>query len=409
MSHPRHRRSRSSFRATAGLVSALVMALAVTLTPSALAGSPRAQVVWRGPSTHKTIALTFDDGWDADRCLAITRPLIAARVPATWFPNGVYVRRAPAVWRSIGARFSIGNHTTHHLSLPTLSAKEARRRFDHNEHILEKMTGRPMAKLLRPPYGASDKDVERIAADLGYDRIVLWDASDADSSARITVRSAARAALRGGPGSMILMHCGPAVTPAMLPIVIARYACAGYRFATVDELLAGGPGRRARVHCPAPPLPEPATRKHRRAPDPGASEPPMPDMASPSPPHRWPRPRPRPRLRPPRRHHVRPGPPRRSRRPPDRGSSRCSPMTRARCRLGGPRCTRGCWFAAPASSAAGRPPHRGSPRPVGDRDVRAVRGRAPGGQLPRCRGPSLPGCAPWGHGRRRGRHPPLAP
>ena len=54
---------------------------------------------------------------------------------------------------------------------------------------------------------------------------------------------------------MILMHCGPAVTPRILPVVIARYACLGFRFATLEGLLAGRSGVKARVGCPPPPLP----------------------------------------------------------------------------------------------------------------------------------------------------------
>ena len=52
----------------------------------------------------------------------------------------------------------------------------------------------------------------------------------------------------------MLMHCGPAVTPRILPIAIARYACAGFRFATVEELLAREAGVEATVECPPPRL-----------------------------------------------------------------------------------------------------------------------------------------------------------
>jgi hypothetical protein len=85
---------------------------------------------------------------------------------------------------------------------------------------------------------------------------VLWDVSSADTSPRGTDRGVTQAAMRGGAGSIILMHCGPAVTPRILPIVIARYACKGFRFATAEQLLAGGAGVKAKgVECPPPKLP----------------------------------------------------------------------------------------------------------------------------------------------------------
>jgi len=240
---------------------------------------PRAQRIFSGSSAHRTVALTFDDGWDPDRCAAIADTLTTFEVPATWFPNGVYVRRAKAVWRSIADRFPIGNHTYFHSSLPDIRSSRVRREIEHNEQVIERITGHPMVKLLRPPYGASDKRVEQIAAELGYPHIVLWDTSDADTAPHVTARGAAKAALRGGPGSIVLMHCGPEVTPEILPVVIARYACDGYRFATVEELMAGDPGHAAKVDCPPPPLPAPEKRRPRRSPDPS----PGPDPNDPSP------------------------------------------------------------------------------------------------------------------------------
>ena len=64
-----------------------------------------------------------------------------------------------------------------------------------------------------------------------------------------TVRGVIRAPSRGRPGSIVVIHCGPDVTPDILPGVIRHYACAGYRFVTVQELLARGAGVRAKVDC----------------------------------------------------------------------------------------------------------------------------------------------------------------
>jgi heat shock protein HslJ len=59
------------------------------------------------------------------------------------------------------------------------------------------------------------------------------------------------------------MHCGPEVTPRVLPIVIARYACEGFRFASLSQLLAGEAGTRAKASCPPPHLPPPEHKKKR--------------------------------------------------------------------------------------------------------------------------------------------------
>lgn len=106
-----------------------------------------------------------------------------------------------------------------------------------------------MARILRPPYGAFDRRVLRIAAELGYGTVAMWERSDADSSPRTTVRSGSRAAERGRAGSIILLHCGPAITPPILARVIRHYACAGYRFVTIEGLLARDRGVEAHVRC----------------------------------------------------------------------------------------------------------------------------------------------------------------
>ena len=228
---------------------AAFLALCVALASSQAVDAAGPTVVHHGPRNVRTVALTIDDGWDPARCERMYRTLVATGVPATWFPNAVYVKKAPATWRLIASRFPIGNHTFYHPDLTKVSDARLRREILRDQRVIEAVTGQPMARLLRPPFGAYDGRVLRIAGELGYGTIVLWDATDADSSPRTTVRSGLRAASRGGPGSIILMHCGPAITPDLLPGLIRHYACAGYTFATVEGLLAHDPGVRAQVDC----------------------------------------------------------------------------------------------------------------------------------------------------------------
>ncbi len=237
----------------------------VVAGPPGASRSPRQQAVrtvFRGPPARRTIALTFDDGWSADRCLDIANTLDRYDIPATFFLNGVYMYRDRAAWRSIAARFPIGNHTYNHRDLRQLDERGITREIERNRRVIESVTGRKMAPLLRPPYGSTDARVNRIAARLGYTSIVLWDTTSGDTGQRSTARGVAKAALAGGSGSIVLMHCGPAVTPSILPTVIERYACAGYRFVTVEELFAGSSGHRAQVTCP--PLELPAKTHPRR-------------------------------------------------------------------------------------------------------------------------------------------------
>jgi peptidoglycan/xylan/chitin deacetylase (PgdA/CDA1 family) len=193
-------------------------------------------VVSRGSRAQKWIALTFDDGWDADRCRSIEQTLLDKHVAATWFPNAIYVRNAPDLWRDIASHFPIGNHTRSHPDLTTLGASAIRSQIRSDEKIIENITGQQMIKAFRPPYGAYNATVMSVARSLGYRALVLWDVDDKDTQGA-TARQALTYAEHGGRGSIVLMHCGPAVTPSILPYVIDYYRSRGYRFVTIPTLL----------------------------------------------------------------------------------------------------------------------------------------------------------------------------
>jgi hypothetical protein len=76
-----------------------------------------------------------------------------------------------------------------------------------------------------------------LAAAAGFPYVVLWDTTGADTGPRPTVAGVVRDATAGKPGSIVLLHAGPAVTPRALPAIIARYRARGFGFVTLPELL----------------------------------------------------------------------------------------------------------------------------------------------------------------------------
>jgi peptidoglycan/xylan/chitin deacetylase (PgdA/CDA1 family) len=107
--------------------------------------------------------------------------------------------------------------------------------------ILEGITGTPMLPVFRPPYGAYDAQLLDVAQAAGFPTVLMWDTSDADTSLRATSAQLVRAATRGTNGSVLLTHGGPALTPLIIPTVIAFYRDMGFRFVTVPELLGWTP------------------------------------------------------------------------------------------------------------------------------------------------------------------------
>lgn len=228
-------RQRQPKRGSAAARVAVATALALLMLVQLVDGAVGSQVLTHGSRDRHWVALTFDDGWDAGRCAQIADTLRKRRVTATFFPNGSIVRAAPARWRSILRGFVVANHTLTHAWLDRLSVEGIRREISTNEAVIEQALGRPMLRLLRPPYGAYDQQVLQVADALGY-RTVLWDVDSGDTSTSSST-TVVRNATRGVNGSIVLMHCGPAVTPAALGSVISAYRARGFEFVDLATML----------------------------------------------------------------------------------------------------------------------------------------------------------------------------
>jgi peptidoglycan/xylan/chitin deacetylase (PgdA/CDA1 family) len=236
--------SRGAARATPGALAAALV-LAVVFLATVTAPSLAASAVTHGSRQRPWVALTFDDGWSVDRCARIASTLRTKRATATFLINGTYMQRAPARWRSILAGFPVANHSYAHRDLSLLSAAAIRADVSGDEARIERILGRPMLKVLRPPYGAYDSTVSSVAASLGY-RLVLWDVDSGDTYAGATTGSVASRASAGGRGSIVLMHCGPSVTPAAVGRVVDAYRSRGLQLVDLGTMLGLAPPKPVR-------------------------------------------------------------------------------------------------------------------------------------------------------------------
>jgi peptidoglycan/xylan/chitin deacetylase (PgdA/CDA1 family) len=197
-----------------------------------------AVVSYRGPTTRRVVALTFDDGYSTPALKRIYATLVANDVVATFFVNGIYLSRSPQTWKQIaGAGFAVGNHTYHHVDIRHLTPAQLSKELAMTASAWRKITGTELIPYFRPPYGAHSRSADAIVAADGYPNIVLWSNSVADTSSSTTVNTGTAAALRAGPGGIVLMHIGPALTPELLQGVIDGFRARGFTFVTIPELL----------------------------------------------------------------------------------------------------------------------------------------------------------------------------
>lgn len=247
--HPSLRRGVAAFALAAVVIPAMAP-LAGTLgwTPRARAAEPAVippapEVIWHGSRADRVVALTFDDGWSPRILRRIYRILVRERVPATFFVTGIYVQRAPELWRTIAtAGFPLANHSYLHRDTRDLTPRVAALDLALTREVVERATGRPMLPYYRPPYGARNPATDRRAAAAGFPYIVLWDTTASDTTRHATVAEVVRGASAGRSGSIVLLHAGPEVTPRALPAIIARYQARGFRFVTIPELLGAPAG-----------------------------------------------------------------------------------------------------------------------------------------------------------------------
>ena len=82
-----------------------------------------------------------------------------------------------------------------------------RKQIENSEAIQERIPGGPMSRLVRPPDGAPDRRVRRIAAELGYRSTVMWNVQPHDRSSKTTASRTVTRATGARRGSIILLHC----------------------------------------------------------------------------------------------------------------------------------------------------------------------------------------------------------
>lgn len=129
---------------------------------------------------RRLIYLTFDDGPHPEFTPFILNVLRARGIKASFFVVGSRLRikelaRIAALAASEG--HTIGNHTFTHPDLSTCSEKQIREEIG-NTTLQLRALGIPPT-VFRPPYGNTDRRVEEIAKDLGYE-LVLWDNDPCD-------------------------------------------------------------------------------------------------------------------------------------------------------------------------------------------------------------------------------------
>jgi peptidoglycan-N-acetylglucosamine deacetylase len=159
------------------------------------------------------IALTFDDGPNADTTRALLDLLDQYQVKATFFLIGERVKLQPELTRDIASRgHMLGNHTMTHPRLLAIGPAATRRQIAECSAVIEDVTG-IQVKIFRPPFGGRWPYTLSAARDACLTPI-MWNALGMDWRVPEGAEIAARVMRdvehnrREQRGSNILLHDG---------------------------------------------------------------------------------------------------------------------------------------------------------------------------------------------------------
>lgn len=196
----------------------------------------------RVDTTEKVVALTFDDGPTAADTEAILGVLADHDVAATFFVLGESVAADPVSARAIVAGgHQLANHSWDHPRLIFMGRDDIAAQIEQSDAAL-RAVGQDDPIVFRPPHGKKLIGLPRYLAE--HDRhTIMWDVAVEDYSggpAQSAVELTELTLDSVQPGSIILLHPwnGRTATQQAIGLVITGLQQQGYRFVTVNDLLA---------------------------------------------------------------------------------------------------------------------------------------------------------------------------
>ena len=167
---------------------ALALPVAIHLAPSLSGIAPLRTMLMpglAGRSTATTVALTFDDGPDADSTPAFLDALAELNATATFFLLGEMIERAPQIaGRIVDEGHEVAVHGWTHRNHLRLAPWTIRAEIQRTSELIEATTGqRP--RFYRPPYGVISAGDVWAAGERAWDvRASLFARSPADRTGR---------------------------------------------------------------------------------------------------------------------------------------------------------------------------------------------------------------------------------
>lgn len=186
-----------------------------------------------GDLEKKKIALTFDDGPDAECTPMLLDGLAKRKVKATFFVIGKQAEEQPEVMeRLVKEGHLIGNHTYNHVDIRHMTESAAKKEIVKANDVIAKYTGEEPC-FLRPPFGNGSKDLEKDIEMIP----VLWTIDTMDWACKNEPQICSTVYREVKENSIILMHDEYPTSVRAALRIIDKLQKEGYEFVTVDKIV----------------------------------------------------------------------------------------------------------------------------------------------------------------------------
>jgi len=190
------------------------------------------------PGTKRPLVLSFEAGGDPRVAAQMLDILRQEGTKASIFILGMWATEHPDLVRRMADEgHELGNHSYSHPDLTQLDDDQIRAELDSTGAVVKQITGQPATHWLRPPYGAVDERLRRVAADGGY-RLVLRDAVDGGHwPGETTTGSIVQRSLDNAyDGAVITYHLNSPLTVQVLGDIIRQLRAQNYDFVGYSDL-----------------------------------------------------------------------------------------------------------------------------------------------------------------------------
>ncbi|XQY92075.1 polysaccharide deacetylase family sporulation protein PdaB [Metabacillus sp. HB246100] len=207
------------------------------------------KAIYKGDSTKKEIALTFDISWGDVKAQEILATLEKEKVNnATFFLSASWAESHPDIVKQIlDSGHQIGSMGYNYKNYRDLEPNEIRKDLSLAQETFTKL-GIKNIHLLRPPSGGFDKEVLKIAQQSGY-TIVHYsiDSEDWTNPGVQKIVDNTTKGLKGG--DIILLHASDSAkqTNEALPLILNNMKKAGLKNITVEDLIANAETKSSEV------------------------------------------------------------------------------------------------------------------------------------------------------------------